>query len=187
MPITSSPFPNFGPRLKRLRRSAGIKQLALADRVGVDQATVSRWERGQQVPAEPMQRRVWAELSPPLWEDAALKRLVEHSADCVHLVDETAHICLAYSRARAADWQTSQRALLGMSLWRFATDEIQQAEAELAETGWWDDQNPEPRVLRTSERRDLIRIRAGYMRWERLYLSDGTPVRLVSGLRSPHI
>jgi hypothetical protein len=41
---------------------------------------------------------------------------------------------------------------------------------------------PAPRIFQTSERRDAIRISAGGIMWERLYLSDGTPVRLVTGV-----
>lgn len=115
-------------------------------------------------------------------DDATLRRLVEHSTDCVHLVDEATHVCLAYSLKRAKDWRNSQRALLGVSLWQFATDEIRKAEAELAESDWWSSQMPAPRCFITSEKIfDEIVISAGTIRWERLYLSDGTPVRLVTG------
>ncbi|MEX0368041.1 MAG: hypothetical protein AB3N22_18400 [Ruegeria sp.] len=107
-----------------------------------------------------------------------------NSAECIHLVEEASHICLAYSASRARDWKTSQNALLGVSLWQFATDEIRQAEAELQDEGWWDQQMPRPKAFLTSEAvHDRIRISAGEIIWERLYLADGTPVRLVSGTR----
>jgi transcriptional regulator with XRE-family HTH domain len=35
----------FGKVLSRLRERAGLTQQQLADRLGVDQASVSRWER----------------------------------------------------------------------------------------------------------------------------------------------
>lgn len=177
-------YPAFGSRLKRLRRSVGLKQSALADLLEVDQTTISRWENGQQTPAPHVQQAVFTALGPTRSEDAALKRLVMNSSDCIHLVEEASHICLAYSASRANDWKTSQRALLGVSLWQFATDEIQQAEAELKDEGWWDLQTPAPKAFLTSEAlHDEIRISAGQIIWERLYLSDGTPVRLVSGAR----
>ena len=72
--------------------------------------------------------------------------------------------------------------LVGVSLWQFATDEIRRAEADLADSDWWSVQMPAPRIFQTSERRDAIRISAGGIMWERLYLSDGTPVRLVTGV-----
>jgi transcriptional regulator with XRE-family HTH domain len=36
----------FGDVLKTLRENAGLNQKELAERLGVDQASVSRWERG---------------------------------------------------------------------------------------------------------------------------------------------
>ncbi|WP_209503764.1 MULTISPECIES: helix-turn-helix transcriptional regulator [unclassified Ruegeria] len=178
-------YPAFGRRLKRLRRSIGLKQAALAKVLEVDQTTVSRWENGVQLPTPDLQHSVFAALAPFRADDNALRRLVVNSADCIHLVEEASHMCLAYSRRRARDWKTSQRALLGVSLWQFATDEIRQAEAELQDEGWWDLHAPNPKSFVTSEaRHDRIRISAGQITWERLYLSDGTPVRLVSGARS---
>jgi hypothetical protein len=116
-------------------------------------------------------------------DDAALCRLVENAGNCVHLVEEASHVCLAYLRNRAGDWRASQRALLGVSLWKFATDEIRQAESELADNNWWSAQLPSPKSFRTSMRvHEEITIRAGGILWERIYLSDGTPVRLVTGI-----
>ncbi|WP_371170678.1 helix-turn-helix domain-containing protein [Aliiroseovarius sp. 2305UL8-7] len=176
------PFPFFGRRLRQARRAMGMKQLALAHSLNVDQATVSRWESERQTPEPEFQRRAFEVLAASKTDDAALRRLVEKSSDCVHLVEEASHICLAYSRSRAKDWRTSQRNLLGVSLWQFATDEIRQAEAELVDSDWWSVHMPKPKSFCTSESvHDKIRISAGGIRWERLYLADGTPVRLVSG------
>lgn len=176
------PLPVFGLRLRRLRRAKGVKQLALAQALGLDQATISRWESGHQRPAWEVQRQALAMLAIARTHDAALRRLVETSTACVHLVDEASHICLAYSRTRANDWRTSQLDLRGVSLWQFATDEIRQAEAELADTDWWSSPTPAPKQFRTSEKVfDEITISAGGILWERVYLADGTPARLVTG------
>lgn len=183
-PCIHQGFPAFGSRLKRLRRATGLKQAALAQMLRVDQATVSRWENCLQTPSAEQQTEVFTALSNQRAEDAALKRLVDTSRQCLHLVDEASHECLAYSSSRAKDWSASQRSLLGVSLWQFATDEIRQAESELAAEGWWDVQTPEPKAFVTSRAvHDRITISAGQIVWERLYLSDGTPVRLVSGER----
>ncbi len=177
-------YPGFGKRLKRLRRSTGYKQSHLAELLQVDQATISRWERGGQTPPPDTQQAVFAALGPAHSDDSALRRLVLTSSDCLHLVEETSHKCLAYSASRARDWKTSQNALLGVSLWQFATEEIQSAEAELDAEGWWDMHTPAPKAFLTSEAvHERIRISAGTIIWQRLYLSDGTPVRLVSGTR----
>ena len=161
-----------------------MKQAALADVMAVDQATVSRWESGAQLPDNPVQEKVLQTLSAQRSDDSALRRLVEASGDAVHLVEEANHICLAYSKTRAMEWRRRPGSLLGTSLWRFATDEIRQAELELSDEGWWDTYLPEPKSFSTSGVvHDEITIPAGPILWERLYLADGTPVRLVSGQR----
>lgn len=176
------PFPSFGQRIRQQRRAYALKQLVIAQEMNVDQATVSRWETGQHVPEPDIQKAVFNCLSRSRTNDDALRRLVENSNRCVHLVEEASHVCLAYSHNRAREWRTSQRALLGVSLWQFATDEIRIAEAELAESDWWSVQTPQPKLFQTSEAtHEQIRINAGNILWERLYLADGTPVRLVSG------
>lgn len=40
----------LGDALRRRREALGLSQKALADRLGVEQATVSRWEKGTQSP-----------------------------------------------------------------------------------------------------------------------------------------
>lgn len=177
------PLPSFGRRLRQQRRVLGLKQLVIAQEMGVDQATVSRWESGQQEPDAEVQRAVLRLLSQSRTDDSALRKLVENSNNCLHLVEETSHICLAYSPSRAQDWMVSQRAMIGVSLWQFSTDEIRQAEAELAESDWWSVQEPQAKLFCTSEAtHSAIRISAGGILWERLYLADGTPARLVSGV-----
>lgn len=181
MLLEDRPLPAFGRRLKRLRQSLGVKQTALAELMQVDQATVSRWERGAMRPGHAIQQTVFEKLSTFRSDDAAIRRLVESSSASVHLIEETSHICLAYSRRRALEWRSSSRSLLGTSLWKFATDEIQHAEYELDGEGWWEAHCPAPKLFRTSAAaHDELTISAGTILWERLYLADGTPVRLVT-------
>ena len=175
------PLPSFAKRLKRQRIAIGLKQDALALALGVSQTTVSRWESGANVPEESVQQRTLQCVASTKTDDTALKRLVENAALCVHLVDEANHTCLAYSRHRAEDWGATERQLLGVSLWQFATEEIRLAESELADHGWWDNVIPEPKTVVTSQAIfPELRISAGGMLWERIYLSDGTPARLVT-------
>lgn len=182
----STVLPVFGARLKRVRSAVRLKQHGLADLLGVDQATVSRWESGRQTPDPALQAKVFETLLPYRSDDAALRRLVETSRECIHLVDEATHVCLAYSASRARDWKVGQRDMLGISLWQFATEEIQKAERELEGSDWWSAVSPDPKLFVTSQAEDRdIRISAGPILWERLYLSDGTPARLVSGSNRP--
>lgn len=161
----------------------GIKQLALAHDLNVDQTTISRWESGLQTPLPEIQERALSVLANAKTQDDALQRLVENAANHVHLVEEATHICLAYSRKRAIDWRTTQQEMLGVSLWQYATDEIRQAESELAQSNWWSVQMPVPKSFLTSAQiHKDITISAGGILWERLYLGDGTPVRLVTGI-----
>ena len=184
MHMKDGPLPAFGCRVKRLRRSLGMKQTALAEAMEVDQTTISRWEGGIILPDRATQDRVLEKLSSHRTDDSALRRLVETSMAAVHLIEEANHVCLAYSQPRALEWRQRSDNLRGASLWRFATDEIRQAEFELTDEGWWDSHLPGPKIFRTSGVvHDEIMIHAGTIIWERLYLADGTPVRLVSGER----
>lgn len=182
MPNIAAHFPSFAQRLRGLRRAKGLKQSALAQDLCIDQTTVSRWEAGRQMPTADMQARALKLLTDATADDAALRRLVENAGNYVHLVEEASHICLAYSKPRATDWRASQSDLLGVSLWQFATDEIRQAEAELADSNWWSERMPASKSFRTSGlRHEKINISEGGILWERLYLADGTPARLVTG------
>lgn len=51
-----------GTAIKNLRRRLGITQQQLGDRLGVDQATVSRWERGVENPRPSRQKVLYAIL-----------------------------------------------------------------------------------------------------------------------------
>lgn len=182
MPLTDDmPIPGFGRRLRLMRRAAGIKQSALAHELGINQASLSRWESGHQLPERPMQDHAFSLVANARKDDFALRRLIENARAPVHLVEETAHICLAYSSARAREWGTSSRGLIGTALWPFATEEIQRAEADLSQSDWWEVQIPKPHHVETSSKSYAeFEIIGGGMLWERLYLSDGTPVRLTT-------
>lgn len=177
--ITDSAFPAFGTRLKRLRRARCVKQFALADMLNVKQSTVSRWEAGLQVPNERLQRKALQLLFDNSSDDPALRRLVETSQSATHLIDDASHICLAFSPSRGKEWRCDPSALQGRQLWEYASDEIRMAEARMVDNGWWDDQLPAPVVLTTSAKsHPEMAIKAGELIYERLYLADGTPVRL---------
>lgn len=167
-----------------MRRAAGVKQSALSNDLNIDQSTLSRWEAGIQSPEEHIQQKAFKLLASSQADDFALRRLVETSNSSLHLIEDTTHICLAFSNSRAKEWGDSDHDLLiGQSLWRFATEEIQVAEKNLASGDWWAARSPTPQIFSTSEIiHDELVINKGQIVWERMYLSDGTPVRLCSSL-----
>lgn len=174
------PFPHLGARLRRLRRTRGLKQDAIAAMAGVAQTTVSRWEHGEIEPRPDLAEQLLTILGgrTGIWKDGPLRRLIETSPLPVHLVVDTDHRLLVASPPREQEWGQRSDGLAGQSLWRFATDTIRAAEAGLRESGWWDDAMPQTVRLRTGEGRAGLSIRDGWMVWERFYLADATPVRL---------
>jgi len=66
--------PEWAQLIGRFRRAQGLKQAAFASVLGVDQATVSRWESGRSVPEFAMQRK----LRDLLWKFPANDALLKH-------------------------------------------------------------------------------------------------------------
>lgn len=176
----------FGRALRRWRRLRGVKQSHAAELFGVTQATLSRWERGYHRLPDEAARKLSRLLAAPLDSagDAGLRRLVESSALPVHLICDLTHRLLAASPARFAEWTADVADLRGTSLWRFASDEIQQAESRLGELGWYDEGTTEMRFWTGANHDPLVPIAPGVLVWERLTLSDGTLARLVT--TAPH-
>jgi transcriptional regulator with XRE-family HTH domain len=179
-----SRLPHLGPRLRRLRHLQGLKQSVLAEWAGVTQATVSRWEAGQlelqPEHAEKLLDQLLARTDGRA--DAPLRRLIETSPLSVHLIADADHRLLAASPPREREWRQTAASLMGCSLWRYATEGIQAAEAALHPHGWWQDPLPAPVEVHTGSGNTGLEIKAGLMLWERLYLGDGTPVRLCTTL-----
>src|SRR3954447_6221372 len=176
---------DFGRSLRRLRRLTGIKQGHLAELAGVTQATVSRWESGLHHPTPEQAAKllplIEARLDPAA--DAMLKRLVESSSLRVHLVCDVTHRLLAVSPARRREWRNDASNLYGETLWPFASTWIQEGEARLVELGWY-----EPSALPVAGWTELncpgvIRMGPGMWLWERMQISDGRFVRLVTSMK----
>jgi transcriptional regulator with XRE-family HTH domain len=174
----------FGRALRRWRRLRGVKQSHAAELFGVTQATLSRWERGYHRLPDEAARNLTKLLSAPLDSagDAGLRRLVESSALPVHLICDLTHRLLAVSPARLADWTADAAELRGTSLWRFATDEIQQVESRLGDLGWYGEGTTELRFWTGANHDPRVPIEPGVLVWERLTLSDGTLARLVTSV-----
>ena len=176
----------YGRALSRWRRLRGVKQSHAAELFGVTQATLSRWERGYHRLPDAAARKLAKLLAAQLDSsaDAGLRRLVESSALPVHLICDLTHRLLAASPRRFGEWTADASDLRGTSLWRFATDEIQQAEGRLGELGWYDEGTTELRFWTSDNHDPMVRIVPGILVWERLTLSDGTLARLVTTM--PH-
>ncbi len=170
----------LGRSLRLWRALRRVKQAHAAELLRVSQAMVSRWEAGTLVPDAEEQARLRELMRARLDSagDHALARLVTNSSASAHLVCDLTHRLLAASRGRDQDWSFRTPELLGMSLWRFATPEIQAAEATLTDDGWFEPEPPAIELDTGANGSPLVPIRQGRMRWTRLQLSDGAFVRL---------
>jgi transcriptional regulator with XRE-family HTH domain len=169
--------------LRLVRRHRGIKQAHAAELLGVTQSTVSRIEHGELKPAGALRNRlldlVSARIHPA--RDAALRRLVEGSASPVHLVCDLTHRLLAASAPREREWRRAASELLGHPLWRFASEAIRSAEAQLLDLGWGERDGAHALTFVTGANGLAeLRIVPGVQIWERILLSDGSPARLVT-------
>src|SRR3954469_15191294 len=86
----------WSEQLRRFRRHRALKQTALADMLGVDQATVSRWESGRQTPDLGMQRRLCELMrrAEPR-KDTLLKHVIDTSVGFTVLSDDDRNIVSA--------------------------------------------------------------------------------------------
>ncbi|MGO7972735.1 multiprotein-bridging factor 1 family protein [Rhizobium ruizarguesonis] len=168
-----------GIRRRRLLRS--MKQEHLAELLGVNQATVSRWERDQlALSGEQAAKleRIFASQYAAV--DTALKRLVEDSVRPVHLICDRTHRLLSASRPRQAEWRAPLGAFLGRSLFSYASAEIAAAEQSLEERGWHEGRLSSLTLDTGANGNALLPIAAGRVTWERIMLSDGSTGRLVT-------
>ena len=169
--------------LRLVRRLRGIKQAHAGEFLGVTQSTVSRIERGELKPAGALRNRlldlVVARIDPSC--DAALRHLVEDSASPVHLVCDCTHRPLAASGPREREWRRAANELQGQSLWRYASEGIQSAEARLPDLGWGERDGSHALSFVTGANGSAeLRIVPGVLIWERILLSDGSAARVVT-------
>ena len=160
-----------------------MKQAHAAELLGVTQPTISRIERGELKPTGILRHRllelVSARIHPA--RDAALRRLIEGSANPVHLVCDLTHRLLAASSPREREWRRDAAELRGQPLWRYASDAIRAAEARLPSLGWGERDGAHVLTFTTGANGvDELRIVPGLLVWERILLSDGSPARLVT-------
>jgi transcriptional regulator with XRE-family HTH domain len=179
--ILTSDERQLGRSLRTWRTLHRIKQSHAAQLLGVSQATISRWENGQ-VPPTPDESARLRELMAARLTSAAdrvLAQLVTRSSTAVHLVCDFTHRLLAVSPQRERQFHVPTDALMGTSLWRFATEDIVLAESQLAARGWFGPTPPAIEFQTRARHGGDLSIPASGIRWVRFQLSDGSFARLV--------
>ena len=159
-----------------------VKQSAVAEKLGVSQGCVSRWESGVHRPDSGQRDRIVRLIAASAGNDrdSGLKRLVECSERPVHLICDSTHRLLAASRSRASSWRTDISELIGRSLWPFASAEIEAAEAGLFESGWFERPYQALELRTESNGRSDVPVPPSRMLWETLPLADGRVGRLTT-------
>ena len=120
-PASESQSP-WAMQLRRFRRAHALKQIVLAEMMGVDQTTISRWESGRQVPDFSMQRRLRDLIHKmPGAEDVA-KHAVEMAMGQAVLTSPR-RVVLAASKAYSAAHGVTQNGIRGMCTRPMYTEE----------------------------------------------------------------
>jgi len=180
--MITSKHVSLGIALRQMRLLRGIKQTHFAQLMGVNQATVSRWERGQ-LALSAAQRAAAHRLlaaAQDASQDAALKRLVESSTRKVHLICDRTHRLLAASPSRQAEWRADAAEFMGRSLIGYASEEILAAEATLDGLGWHAGELSSLEIATGANADPVIPIVSGRVLWERIALADGRAGRIVT-------
>lgn len=75
----SDPTATIGARIRQARKSKGLNQAALAERVGVSQPAIANWESGVHDPRRLMLAKIAEALGAPLeWLAGGARSLAEH-------------------------------------------------------------------------------------------------------------
>jgi transcriptional regulator with XRE-family HTH domain len=113
----------FGARLKAWRRAQGLKQAALAERLGVSQPAVARWERGLDLPAPARLARLQELMAGAMRDELTLDRLFISRQSAIRaLIDCDGLRMVAFSAGFSSIWPTSS-ALLDIPLMDHLVDE----------------------------------------------------------------
>jgi len=175
--------------LRRYRTVRGIKQAHLAELIRVSQGTISKWESGAAVPSDEQHYQITELLAakPSTVADTWLARLVETSRERIHAICDLTHRLLVASPARYQEWGQAHSEMFYRPLLYDAPDDIVEAERRLIQR---EHSLPfdEPVLIKTAgQDSGRYRIIAGFVLWERLQLTDGTWVRLVTSVDADRI
>lgn len=127
----------WATNIRRLRLSKGWKQTTLADMLSVDQATVSRWERGLQRPDLAARQRLTDLLRRELPSaDRAVLMAVQASPWWALALDRGGRI-LAASEPMAEWWGQPAGQLAGRPAQPMISDDLAWGLDRAAEAGFW--------------------------------------------------
>lgn len=179
--INAGKTTEIGCSLRAWRVVRRLKQSHIAELLNVSQVQVSRWETGTQTPNPNEQSTITDLLAAGLDSaaDRELGRLVRQSSLAVHLICDFTHKLLASSPARDREFRVDASELYGISLWPYASEDIEAAECMLAERGWFEFSPPTIEVSTRAHDSCVMNIPESRFRWTRFRLSDGSFVRLV--------
>lgn len=106
----------IGERIKSLRRSRNLTQQQLADKLGIDQGAVSRWERCHITPSARYRQELEAILNAPLMEmDRPLLESVNRDLHFSLLLDTNLYLLAASEITLAVNGCSSRDELVGNS------------------------------------------------------------------------
>jgi transcriptional regulator with XRE-family HTH domain len=171
-------------QLRRFRRLRALKQTALADLLGVDQATVSRWESGRQSPDLGMQRRLRSlmQQAGPR-EEVLLRHWINAAVGYTSLSDEN-RVVVAASPSFCDYHRVNASEIEGMSLIPAFTEELEQLWAMAIERGFLEGDIASVTLVSRSH------LLSGYERnvgtiavWTPVPLADGQFLRRVDVIR----
>lgn len=157
-----------------------MKQAALAELVGVDQATVSRWEGSRQIPDLGMQRRLRDVMRrAESREEMLLTHCINASVGYTVLCDEN-RIILAASLSFCGIHGMTAAEIIGMSSMPVFTAELEQMLQAAVEHGFFEGEVASVRVVSrfhalTGQPRDI----GGIVSWTPVPLTDGRILRRV--------
>lgn len=127
-----------GTDIVAARAQAGLSQAELADRLGVTQATISRWEVGTQAPTSSLRQKLTTFLDNVKSRHAA-EQIIAHSPFIMALVRRDWSVA-AVSPGLAISAGCDAETLRGLTLKDVATAEMEQISLILAERGFFDGQ-----------------------------------------------
>lgn len=163
----------LGERIKNLRRSRHLTQQELAEKLGIDQGAVSRWERGHITPSARYRQQLEAVLEAPLMEmDQPLLESVNRDLHFSLLLDANLCVLAASEITVAVNGCRSVDELIGNSYTPLLDKSWQQLYLWLQESGTFEEGISWARIIMPTPT-----IHSGFRWMESLWI----PFRLDSG------